>query len=103
MFSRYFEHEQVQEPNNYDHLPRVKLNKKNIVPRDGFFRKKLSAKKIVHSDEEQTFIYCQYGGCEFRTRIMEKNRIQAKRRFKLHLKLKHCERRKTLGTQSEKK
>ena len=66
--------------------------------------KKFKAKRYLkahmsnlHSDEEQTFIYCLYSGCQYRTRMVEAKRIQAKRRFKLHLKLKHSERRLALA------
>ena len=51
MFSRNFEHEQMQEPKYYDPLPRVKLIKRNIVPRIGFLRKKVTADSKSSSNE----------------------------------------------------
>ena len=128
MFSRNFEHEQMQEPKYYDPLPRVKLIKRNIVPRIGFLRKKVTAdskSSLYEVEETQRFscplcpkskfkarkylqahlknihqsdvIYCEFPGCQFKTRMRESKRVQVKMILSRHIMNKHCERRKSVA------
>ena len=82
MFTGYLEHKQVQEPNDYDPLPKVELIKKNKVPRIGFLRKKVSVDSISSSNEDEETP-------RFSCALCPKSKFKAKKYLKAHIRNLH--------------